>query len=419
MRKNEVPYFSTGCDLLDMVVGGAENVFGYPAGKFINIVGDKSAGKTFLANELIAAAYHRFGKKEFRWIYDDCESGYSFNTKEMYGVEIMPEGTPRSETVEKAFCNISDFADSLKAGQFGIYVIDSLDGLGSIEAEKMAQNRLKAHKAGKEFDEGSYRMGKPKYLSQEFFPQLCNVVQDKNILVVIISQVRENIDPFSFEKYKRNGGKSMDFYAHSVLWLATLKKVAKKSRSVGVVVKAKMTKSKTPRPFRECMFTLLFDYGLDNTGTCLDFLYELRTDKGELQPASKSLSWGGEGTPEKPNTLKIKKWMKEIIVEAEKSPKGKRVTALERYKETNERVTLDGMIEFINSNEFLKEKYDETFGGAGIILSREKLIEYIENDEIQKELLKKLVQEKWEKIEHEVKSHRRKRYGSQPRTGEE
>lgn len=38
-------YFRTGCILLDKVLGGAKNILGVPAGKFINIVGDKSAGK--------------------------------------------------------------------------------------------------------------------------------------------------------------------------------------------------------------------------------------------------------------------------------------------------------------------------------------------------------------------------------------
>jgi len=414
MKKSNMPFFSTGSDLLDLVVGGAPNLFGYPAGKFINIVGDKSAGKTFLANELIAAAYHCYGAKNFKWIYDDCESGYSFNTKDMYGVDIMPEGTPRSETIEKAFCNISDFADSLKAGQFGIYVIDSLDGLGSIEADKMAQNRLKAHKAGKEFDEGSYRMGKPKYLSQEFFPQLCNVVQDKNILVVIISQVRENIDPYSFEKFKRNGGKSMDFYAHTVLWLATMKKIVKKSRSVGVVVKAKVTKSKTPRPFRECTFSLLFDYGLDNIGTNLDFLYELRTDKGELQPAAKALSWGGEAGAEKPNIVKIKKWLKSKTMAKKVGNKTEKMDALEFFKNENERVTLDAMLDFIEKYPGLQTAFEKDFGSSGVVMSREKLINYIE-EKNQIKVLRQLVIDKWEAIEADCKSNRRKRYGTQPK----
>lgn len=49
--------------------------------------------------------------------------------------------------------------------------------------------------------------------------------------------------------------------------------------AVGVVVKAKTTKSKTPRPFRECFFSFLYDYGLDNIGTSIDYLFDLRTAK--------------------------------------------------------------------------------------------------------------------------------------------
>ena len=59
-----------------MVMGGNKGVYGCPSGRFINIVGDKSAGKTFLSNEFIAWGYHNLGKN-FKWVYDDCESGYS------------------------------------------------------------------------------------------------------------------------------------------------------------------------------------------------------------------------------------------------------------------------------------------------------------------------------------------------------
>ena len=414
MKKEKTLYFSTGCDLLDMVVGGAPDVFGYPAGKFVNVVGDKSAGKTFLAVEMIAAARYKYGKN-FKWVYDDCESGFSFDTMEMYGVQIVDADSPRSDTIEQAFCNISEFAESLKKGEFGIYVVDSLDGLTSKEADKQAKDRLKAHKAGKEYDEGSYNMGKPRYLSREFFPQLCSLIQDKNILVVIISQVRENIDMFSFEKFKRNGGKALDFYAHTVLWLATMKKIVNKGRSTGVTVKAKVTKSKTSRPFRECVFTLLFDYGLDNTGTNLDYLFDLRTDKGELVPAAKCISWGEAGG-KKPDISAVKKWMKETIIEREKRPGGKQVSALEKFKAENDRVTLEKMLDFILSDNYLKPCYEKDFGGENQgVYSRDALIEFIENDDKQGALLKSLVIEKWEKSENEIKSKRKKRYGTQPK----
>ena len=111
----------------------------------------------------------------------------------------MPENPVHSTTVEEAFYNISKFADKLKGNQFGIYVLDSLDALTSEEQDKRAEERIKCIENDKEM-KGTYGMGKPKYLSQEFFPQLCSKIEDKNILVIIISQVRDNVDMFSFEK---------------------------------------------------------------------------------------------------------------------------------------------------------------------------------------------------------------------------
>ena len=412
VKKQERIYFNTGCTLLDLVVGGTLGVHGYPIGKFINIVGDKSSGKSFLATEMVAAAYHRFSKKQFRWVYDDCEAGYSFDTDKMYGFDINAFGIT-SSTVEEAFVNISNFAESLKADQFGIYVLDSLDGLTSDEQDEQAMDRIKAVNAGKKFDKGSYGMGKPKYLSREFFPQLCSIIQDKNILVVIISQVRENIQPFSFEKYTRSGGKAMDFYAHTVLWLATLKKINKKGKPVGVVVKAKTTKSKTPRPFRDCQFSIIFDYGVDNIGSNLDYLYELRTDKGELTPTAKSIAWGS-GDTKKVTLKEIKSFLGSTDYSVGKR---KYINALEQLKNDVEKINLENALAFIGNNDEVQQAYNDVFGAGGKTYSRDALIAHIEENGLENELSQKVI-EKWEGTENDIASKRKKRYATQPK-GEE
>lgn len=397
-NKLEKIRFSTGCQLLDLVIGGKKGVLGIPAGKFINIVGDKSAGKTFLSNEIIASAYHKYGSKKFKWVYDDCESGYSFDTESMYGFDIMPENPVHSTTVEEAFCNISDFANSLKDSQFGIYVLDSLDGLTSQEQDDRAEERLKAFHADKEFDKGTYGMGKQKYLSQEFCPQLCSVIEDKNVLVIIISQVREKIDMFSFEKYSRSGGKAIDFYAHSVIWLATAKYITKKDRKVGVVVKAKTTKSKTPRPFRECFFSFLYDYGLDDIGSSVDFLFDLRTDKGELNTKAKAVQWNGDAG--KMTLSDLKKFLEEYEL-------------MEKYENSrfcDGKPTAEDIFDFIQSKKDYKAKFSEKFGES---MSREELISWIEDNNLEDELRER-VTNKWEEIEDSVKSSRKKKYGTIP-----
>jgi len=283
--------FSTGCTLVDFVVSGVPGCFGFQAGKFVNICGDKSAGKTILAMQTIAEGVLKY-KDKFRFIYDDAESGNTFDSISMFGFS-MEDRTVQSDTVERAFYNIRKFCESLKEDELGIYVLDGLDALTSKEQDDLADERIRAFDNDKEFDKGSYGMSKQKFLSNTFFPQLAGVVEKKNVLVIIISQIRENIDMFSFEKYRRSGGKALDFYANAVVWLATQKKIMKKDRYVGVVVKAKTTKLKAPRPFRECSFSILFDYGIDDLGSCLDYIFELRTEQGELKSKRDKIEWKG------------------------------------------------------------------------------------------------------------------------------
>ena len=393
-------YFKSGCRVLDKLLGGKKDVLGVPAGRFINIVGDKSAGKTFLSNEFIAFSHYEYGDK-FKWVYDDCESGYSFDTESLYGFEIMPQDKAErkhSKNVEDAFCNITKFSQSLKKGEFGIYVLDSLDGLTSKEQDDRAKARLKAFDENEEFDKGTYGMGKQKYLSQEFFPQLCDTIENDNVLVIIISQIREKVDMFAgFEKYNRSGGKAMDFYAHSVLWLATCKKIEKKDTAVGVVVKAKTTKSKTPRPYRECFFSFLYDYGLDNIGTSIDYLFDLRSEKtGELNKKANAIKWDG-------NNDYDKKTLKEFLAESE---------LYEKYEDSRyadiDGTEVERMFAFIQSKKDYKQKFNEKFGDT---MSRDELIAYVEENNLEEELDER-ADKKWEDFEESIKSNRKKKFYS-------
>jgi recombination protein RecA len=298
-KRIPVNRYLTGSELLDVLVGGGEGL-GYPMGKIINIVGDKSTGKTFLTCEIVAAAHYKYLDK-FKWVYDDCESGFSHNTKKLYGFPIMPldeKKRIKSPTVEESYCNVRSFFEKLKDDELGIYVIDSLDGLDSKEGKKIADEQYKRFNAKKKRDDeltddekkmkekkeaGSYKMGKAKYLSQTFFPGLADLIERKNGLLIIVSQVRTNIDPFSFEKYTRAGGKALDFFCHTVLWLANINKISNKGIPIGITVKAKNTKSKTPRPYRECYLKLFFEYGLDDITTGIDYLFDFLTPKGLLK----------------------------------------------------------------------------------------------------------------------------------------
>lgn len=289
-------WIPSGSDLVDVMVGGGRG-YGYQGGQVINIPAPSGAGKTLLCCEVIANAYHRF-KDKCKWIYDDCESGNTFDTKELYGIEIIPENPDeavRSPTIELCFTNVLSFLESLKEDEFGIYVIDSIDGLVSDEIEDMTEDRMKAAKAGKDYDKGSYQGGKPKFLSSQFLPIVAREASKKRCLVLIVSQLRDNIGGGLYAPKDRvSNGRALFYYSHAQVWVKVKQKLENKGRDVGAVLEVYTKKLKGPRPFRSCMITIHFRRGIDNTGSNIDYLYELRTpEKGELK--KKALcEWDGE-----------------------------------------------------------------------------------------------------------------------------
>jgi recombination protein RecA len=336
-RDEVVGIAKTGVDLIDFVLCG-----GVPWGRMINIVGDSSSGKTFIAIEMIAFIKKTL-KKKLKIFYDDAEEGFSFNTKRMYGFEMLPANKKQSRTIEEFDVNLQEEIASLEDDEFLIYVLDSFDALSTKAEQKFDAERFKALSKGKNFDEGSYGMSKQKYAS-EFFRLRCQDIGGKKVLLIIISQVRENIGVSFGEKLRRAGGKALDFYAYACLWLATCDKHFKQDRLTGVTVKVKAKKAKVERPNRECFIDLVFDYGIDNIKSNINFLYDLKTDigkdklkedvkekkenifnkkkKGDVEKPKKDpklLEWDGEDF----TRMKLIKHIEENSLEAELSEKAK------------------------------------------------------------------------------------------------
>ena len=134
----------------------------------------------------------------------------------------------------------------------------------------------KAIKDDKE-EEGSYGTEKAKYFSSAFFNNLCSIMEKKDSTLILISQVRENIGVTFGKRHYRTGGKALDFYTHICLWLYEKEKLKKEFRAqkrvYGIRVIGRFERNKVAKPFREAEFVILFDYGLDDIGSMLNYLY--------------------------------------------------------------------------------------------------------------------------------------------------
>lgn len=278
-QTEKIKFFKTGCTLFDLALGG-----GFAQGRMVNIIGDKSTGKTLITLEAIAS--NKRDNPDIDVYYDDAEAGFNFNSEELFGVTIYDENFSHSKTIEDFDLNFSKIT---KKNNQMIYVLDSFDAIGSEdESEKREENRKK-REAGKK-EKGDYGMSKQKK-SGQFFRDYIQDIRKQNSTLIIISQVRENIGVSFGAKHTRSGGKALDFYASQMIWLAECEKMKKRDIPIGIRTKIRVTKNKVGKPFRECYIDILFDYGIDNVMSNLNFLYDLLTDRGCEKLKREKLKW--------------------------------------------------------------------------------------------------------------------------------
>lgn len=252
LNPTDVEFTSSGCTLLDLTLGG-----GWGCGRIVNIVGDRSTGKTLLAIEAIANFASRF--KDGRIWYREAEAAFDKSYAAALGMpldRVSFSGANALVTVEDVFEDLKACVKDTDASTPGMYVLDSLDAL----SDKAEMERG--------ISDGTYGAAKAKKLS-ELFRRLVRDIEAHKITVVIISQVRDNINPgFGGKAYSRSGGRSLDFYASQVIYLAQTGKIyrtiKKEKRSVGVNIKARCEKNKVGLPYRECEFPIYFAYGTEN-----------------------------------------------------------------------------------------------------------------------------------------------------------
>jgi hypothetical protein len=176
------------------------------------------------------------------------------------------------------------------------------------------------------------------------------------------------------------------------------------------------TKSSTPRPYRECVYTVLFDYGIDSIGSNIDFLFNLRNPKtgafwgtearnsdckddvsklpiywGEVKTLEAVVEWLGTcyvGTH--PNVAHAA----DAARAAKKEETGKANLSLE---------WLDG---WIPQQPELASHYAAKFP----TYTRDQLIRAVEADKDMEAELTRRVVEKWEAVEQAAASNRRSKF---------
>ncbi len=274
---------SWGSTLLNLASTGCPRL-GIPRGKVAVVPGGSTSGKTFLAYTVLAEAVRNKRFRKYRLIYDNAEDGALMDKEEFFGEKAaarieppsMLEGIPvYSETVEDFYFGLDD---AVKSGIPFIWVLDSMDALGSDQEDESFEKQKKAKRKGIK-GPGSYDMRKQKLNSQGLRRLQRKLTKTKSI-VIIVAQTRDNIDPFSFQTETYGGGRSLKFYAVYEIWSKVIKPIKKDVKGIkehiGTSVQFEFKKNRVTGRLTKVKFPIYFDYGIDDITGCIEYLIEYK-----------------------------------------------------------------------------------------------------------------------------------------------
>ena len=160
-----------------------------------------------------------------------------------------------------------------------LYVLDSLDSLSDAREIKHIEKKG----VGKQ----DYGGGKARVLSQ-LFRTCIQSVNNSNVLLFIVSQIRSNFGVMFGPQYTRAGGKALDHYASVIYWLREVNKITTdQGINQGIEVEVMIDKNKTGSRYNKMNFNILHGYGVDNFGSAVNFLW----DKGGFEKSGSYLIW--------------------------------------------------------------------------------------------------------------------------------
>jgi recombination protein RecA len=253
----EIGVIPTGSISLDIALG----VGGIPRGRITEIFGPESAGKSTLAQHIVAEAQKLGGTAAYIDVEHALEPTYAASI----GVNVDDLLVSQPDTGEQAL----EITEALvRSNAIDIVVIDSVAAL--------------VPRAEIEGEMGDSLPGLQARLMSQALRKLTGAIARSKTAVVFINQLREKIGIVFGNPETTPGGRALKFYSTVRIDIRRIESIKQGQVVVGNRVRAKVVKNKVAAPFRQAEFDIMFtgpQHGISYEGDIVDLGVEAEVVK--------------------------------------------------------------------------------------------------------------------------------------------